>query len=60
MAEEKGNTKNTEITFPVEELKKSQRYSKYVDVLGVVLEKDREYTLEQADKAVNEFLKKEV
>ena len=37
--------------FAVEEIKKSKKYCKYIDILGVVLDENEEYTLEEVDKA---------
>ena len=44
----------------VEEIKKSKKYCKYIDILGVVLDENEEYTLEEVDKAINDFLESEV
>ena len=46
--------------FAVEEIKKSNKYCKYIDILGVVLDENEEYTLEEVDKAINDFLESEV
>ena len=58
--------------FAVEEIKKSKKYCKYIDILGVVLDENEEYTLEwtcdgspeftleEVDKAINDFLESEV
>lgn len=46
--------------FGLEELKKSHKYCRYRDVLAVVLNENEEYTLEQADEAIKEFMDREV
>ena len=46
--------------FAVEEIKKSKTYCKYIDIVGVVLDENEEYTLEEVDKAINDFLESEV
>lgn len=46
--------------FVTEEIKKSKKYCKYIDIIGVVLDENKEYTLEEADKAINDFLEREV
>ena len=38
--------------FAVEEIKKSKKYCKYIDIIGVVLE--------EVDEAINDFLEREV
>ena len=44
----------------VEEIKKSKKYCKYIDIIGVVLDENEEYTLEEVDEAINGFLEREV
>lgn len=46
--------------FVTEEIKKSKKYCKYIDILGVVLDESGEYTFEEVDKAINDFLESEV
>ena len=46
--------------FAVEEIKKSKMYCKYIDIIGVVLDENEEYTLEEVDEAINDFLEREV
>lgn len=46
--------------FNLEEIRKSKKYCKYSDVLGVVLESGKNYTLEEADDAIKAFMEKEV
>lgn len=43
--------------FAVEEIKKSKKYCKYIDIIGVVLDENEEYTLEEVDEAINDFWK---
>ena len=38
----------------------SKKYRPYIDVLTVILDTDKEYTIEEADKALNEFLARPV
>lgn len=44
--------------FSKKQLRESKRYSKYKDVLGVVLEDDKTYTIEQCEAAINDFMNK--
>ena len=46
--------------FAVEEIKKSKKDCKYIDIIGVVLDENEEYTLEEVDEAINDFLEREV
>ena len=46
--------------FGIEEIKKSKKYCKYIDIIGVVLDENEEYTLEEVDEAINGFLEREV
>ena len=46
--------------FAVEEIKESKKYCKYIDIIGVVLDENEEYTLEEVDEAINGFLEREV
>ena len=46
--------------FTKEQLYNSKRYEAHKDLIGILLEDDREYTFEEADNKINEFLKKEV
>lgn len=45
--------------YPKEQFLKSKRYSDKRDLLHAVLKDDEKYTVEQVDKLINLFLKKE-
>lgn len=47
-------------TFSKESLLKSERYKNHRDVLNALLKDGAVYTLEDVDKLINLFLKKEV
>lgn len=47
-------------TFSKESLLKSERYKNQRDVLNALLKDDVAYTIQEVDKLVNSFLKKEV
>lgn len=44
-------------TYTREQVVQSQKYRPYRDVLGTLLEEDRQYTAEQIEKIKDEFLK---
>jgi hypothetical protein len=54
---EKTESKSTEVKYTKEQLVKSGKWS--ADVVNAVLN-DKEYTVAEADKAINEFLKRKV
>ena len=56
MAEKKTKEKDTTIIFTKAQLLQSKRYAHRVDLLGALLE-DREYTLEEVDALLNQFMK---
>lgn len=47
-------------TFYIEDLLKSERYKGKKDVLRAALNPLREYSLDEVDKAISDFLSKEV
>lgn len=46
--------------FTKEQLIKSKMYRHYVDVLNVVLEEDKSYSLSEIDKLINDFMNRKV
>lgn len=54
----KKNETNT--SFTKEQLYSSKKYEMQKDILGVMLEKDKEYTFDEVDNLIKEFLKREV
>ena len=54
----KKNETNT--SFTKEQLYNSKKYEMQKDILGVMLDEDREYTFDEVDNLIKEFLKKEV
>mgnify|MGYP000937626481 FL=1 len=54
----KKNETNT--SFTKEQLYSSKKYEMQKDILGVMLEEDKEYTFDEVDNLIKEFLKKEV
>ncbi len=46
--------------FYKSQLMKSERFGDYVDILNALLEDGKKYTIGEADKAIQGFLKKEV
>ena len=49
-----------EIKFDKEQILKSSRYSDYRDILSILLEKDKKYSLGEIEITIKEFLNKEV
>lgn len=54
----KKNETNT--SFTKEQLYSSKKYEMQKDILGVMLEEDKEYTFDEVDNLIKEFLKREV
>ena len=49
-----------EAVFSKEQLVKSEKYKQYLDILASQLDDAVSYTVSQADKVINDFLKKGV
>lgn len=47
-------------SFKAESLIKSRRFKKYRDILEALLVKERDYTFEEAEGLIEEYLKKEM
>lgn len=54
----KKNETNT--SFTKEQLYNSKKYEIQKDILGVMLEEEKEYTFDEVDNLIKEFLKREV
>jgi hypothetical protein len=54
----KKNETNT--SFTKEQLYDSKKYEMQKDILGVMLKEDKEYTFDEVDNLIKEFLKREV
>lgn len=54
----KKNETNT--SFTKEQLYSSKKYEMQKDIIGVMLEEDKEYTFDEVDNLIKEFLKREV
>nr|DAQ96457.1 MAG TPA: hypothetical protein [Caudoviricetes sp.] len=54
----KKNETNT--SFTKEQLYSSKKYEMQKDILGVMLEEEKEYTFDEVDNLIKEFLKREV
>nr|DAE94919.1 MAG TPA: hypothetical protein [Caudoviricetes sp.]DAI16751.1 MAG TPA: hypothetical protein [Caudoviricetes sp.]DAM32217.1 MAG TPA: hypothetical protein [Caudoviricetes sp.]DAO39482.1 MAG TPA: hypothetical protein [Caudoviricetes sp.] len=50
----------TNSSFTKEQLYNSKKYEMQKDILGVMLEEDKEYTFDEVDNLIKEFLKREV
>ena len=53
-------TVQTEAAFSKEQLLKSEKYKQHRDILSSQLADDVSYTAAEADKAINDFLKRGV
>lgn len=64
MADEKTDTKVTakkdNVVYTKSQILKSDKFSNHYDVLNVVLDDDKNYTLEEVLKIANDFLAKPV
>ena len=61
MAKEKTEkVKTTESKFSKEQLLKSKKYSNRKDLLGVLLEDDKEYSFAEVDAEIDKFMKRGV
>ena len=56
----KEEKKTTEIKFKKEEILRAKRYKKRRDLLEVLLEENKEYSLNEVDKIIEDYLNKEV
>ena len=54
----KKNETNT--SFTKEQLYNSKKYEMQKDIIGVMLDEDKEYTFDEVDNLIKEFLKREV
>jgi len=52
--------KEKEPTFEKEAIVRSARYKDKLDLVNALLEDGKEYTLKQVDKAIEDYLNKEV
>lgn len=50
----------TNTSFTKEQLYDSKKYEMQKDIIGVMLEEDKEYTFDEVDNLIKEFLKREV
>ena len=50
----------TNSSFTKEQLYNSKKYEMQKDILGVMLEEEKEYTFDEVDNLIKEFLKREV
>ena len=58
---EKQEVNQKQVTkFPKEKLLKSQKYSNQKDVMNVILDDDKDYSFEEVDTKINEFMKGQV
>ncbi len=62
MAADKGEERavSTAPTFTKERLLKSKRYREKVDLINALLEAGKEYTLDEVDARIEEFMTQEV
>lgn len=55
------NVENTSVDyFSKEQLVKSKKYEDKVDVLNVILNDEKSYSIDEVDTMIDEFLKEEV
>lgn len=56
----KEEKKTTEMKFKKDEILRAKRYKKRRDLLEVLLEENKEYSLNEVDKIIEDYLNKEV
>ena len=53
-------TEDNSVNHTKESIMSSSRYADYKDVTNILLDKDTEYSTDEVDKLIDEFLKGEV
>lgn len=53
-------TRSKEVTFSKAQILKSNEYFGKVDLLNVLLEEEKKYTIKEVNKLIDGFMKKEV
>lgn len=53
-------TEDNNVKHTKESIMSSSRYSDYKDVINILLDKDTEYSIDEVDKMIDDFLKGEV
>nr|DAW76748.1 MAG TPA: hypothetical protein [Caudoviricetes sp.] len=56
----KKDKNETNSSFTKEQLYSSKKYEMQKDIIGIMLEEDKEYTFDEVDNIIKEFLKREV
>lgn len=56
----KSKESTNEVSFTKSQLLKSKKYIHQTDVLNVILEEDKNYTIKEVEKLIDGFMKKEV
>ncbi len=56
----KSKESTNEVSFTKSQLLKSKKYVHQTDVLNVILEEDKNYTIKEVEKLIDGFMKKEV
>ena len=53
-------TEDNNVKHTKESIMSSSKYADYKDVINILLDKDTEYSIDEVDKMIDEFLKGEV
>ena len=53
-------TEDNNVKHTKESIMSSSKYADYKDVINILLDKDTEYSTDEVDKMIDEFLKDEV
>lgn len=53
-------TEDNNVKHTKESIMSSSRYADYKDVINILLDKDTEYSIDEVDKMIDDFLKGEV
>lgn len=56
----KSKESTNEVAFTKAQLLKSKKYIHQTDVINVILEEDKNYTIKEVEKLIDGFMKKEV
>lgn len=60
MVKKQIQAKNSDVKFAKEKILNMKKYCEYADLLGAILENESVYSMHDIDKAIAEFMKKQI
>ena len=60
MPKKENETKKEDVKFTKEQILKSKKFKNRVDLIRVILQDDKSYTLEEVQKEIDKFMKRRV